>query len=88
MFEAEQNSITHDPILSEDLSQFYKEFAAFNDFYACFCDALAGVVVENQVMDAGTVEGVNRCSCWMKHRMEEFRTRLEAIQKKACNGIS
>ena len=83
MIEPEQIPTTQDSSLSEDLLQFYKEFAAFNDFYACFCDSLTGVVVEDQVMDAGTVEGINRCSCWMKHRMKEFRVRLEVIQEKA-----
>jgi len=79
MFEPEQKPTTQDSNLSEDLLQFYQEFAAFNDFHACFCDALAGVVVEGQVMDAGTIEGVNRCSRWMKHRMEEFTARLEVM---------
>jgi len=36
------------------------------------------VVVEEQAMDAGTVEGINRCAHWMQHRMETFRARLEA----------
>jgi len=60
------------------------QFAAYNDFYACFCDALADVVVEDQVMDAGTIEGISRCAHWMKHRMQEFRTRLKVLQEKAC----
>ena len=71
--------------LSDDLSQLYKEFAAFTDFYACFCDTLAGVAVDNEVVDTRTIQGVNRCCRWMKHRMEEFRVRLEAIQNKSCS---
>lgn len=83
MSEPEQKSTTQDLSLSEDLLQFYQEFAAFNDFYASFCATLADVVVEDQVMDAGTVEGVNRCARWLKYRMEEFKGRLEAIVRKS-----
>jgi len=83
MFEPEQKPTTQDSRLSDDLLQFYKEFAAFNDFYTSFCDALAEVVVEGQVVDVGTIEGINRCSRWMKHRMETFKARLEAIERKS-----
>jgi len=85
MFEFEQKSITSVSSLAEDLLQLSNEFTALNEFYTCFCDTLAEVLVEGQVMDAGTVEGISRCSRWLKFRMAEIRAKLDAMQKNACN---
>jgi len=85
VIELEQKTTNPDSSLAEELFQLHKEFAAFNDFYACFCDALAEVVEEDKTLDAGSVEGVCRCAHWMKHRMEGFSARLKAIQQKSCS---
>lgn len=37
-----------------------------------FCDAFAGMVSSGERPDISTLHGINRCSGWMKHRMEEF----------------
>lgn len=58
MSDPEQKPTTQDSSLSEDLLQFYKDFASFNDFHACFCDALAGEATDNEVMDTGTIQGL------------------------------
>lgn len=81
---SEQKTTTLDKSLAEDIQQLSREFAALNAFYTCFCDALAEVVVEGQVLDACTVEGVSRCSRWLKYRMAEIRAKLDAIQKNSC----
>ena len=83
MTDDEQKSTTPDSTLSEDLFQLYKEFAMFNRFCAGFCDTLAAVTAENEVIDTRTIQGVDRCCRWMKLRMEEFTGRLQAIQQKA-----
>ena len=80
-----QKTTTSDSNLAADHLQLFNEFTALNAFYACFCDTLADVLVAGQVLDAGTVEGVSRCSRWLKYRMAEIRTKLDAIQKQASN---
>ena len=83
MFELDQKTTIDDSSLSEDLLQLYNEFVEFNEYLAFFCDAFVGVVSNDQLLDTSTIHGINRCSRWLKHRMEEFRVRLEALQKKA-----
>lgn len=68
--------------LADELLVLSKEFTSFNTFYACFCDALAELMVEGRVLDGGTVEGVSRCSQWLKYRMQEMVKRLEAVQRR------
>ena len=88
MIQADQGTAIPASSLAEELAQLYKEFAAFNDFYACFCDTLAGVATDNEVIDTRTIQGVDRCCRWMKHRMEEFRVRLEVIYEKCQTRIA
>ena len=83
MFESEQKTTTSNSSLSDDLLQFYNEFAEFNEYHAFFCDAFAGVVADDEVLDTTTLHGIYRCSRWMKLRMEEFKARLEAMERKS-----
>lgn len=84
MFDPEQKTTTAEADLSVELMQFYNEFAEFNEYHAFFCDAFAGVVSVDELLDTSTTQGIHRCSRWMKHRMEEFKTRLEALLRKSC----
>jgi len=83
--DSSQKTTIVDSSLTEDLLQLSNEFTALNNFYACFCDTPADVLVEGQIMDAGTVEGVSRCSRWLRYRMAEIRAKLDAVQKQSCN---
>ena len=84
MFESEQKTTTTpNSNLSDDLLQFYNEFAEFNEYHAFFCDAFAGVVADDEVLDTTTLHGIYRCSRWMKLCMEEFKARREAIERKS-----
>ena len=67
---------------SEDLHQFYKEFTAFNETYAFFCDALA-MMGDEQKRDPNTIAGMQRCSRWLKQRMDDLRVQLERIQQQS-----
>lgn len=83
MFESKQKRTNPDLSLSDDLLQFYQDFAEFNEYHAFFCDAFAGVVTDDEVLDARTVHGINRCSRWMKTRMAEFQARIKTLQDKS-----
>lgn len=79
-----QKTTTSDSNLTKDLQQLTREFTALNAFYARFCDALADVLVEGRALDACTVEGLGRCSRWLKCCLDEIRVKLEVIQKESC----
>lgn len=86
MFESEQESVAQESSISKDLFHFYDEFAEFNDVCAFLCDAFVCVVARDDMLDASTVQGLFRCSYWMKSRMGEFKEKLNAIRKKSTTG--
>lgn len=83
MFELDQKTTIDDSSLSDDLLQLYNEFVEFNDYNAFFCDACAGVVSNDDLLDTSTIHGIHRCSRWMKSHMEEFKARLKALERKS-----
>lgn len=83
MFDPEQKTTTPASSLSEDLVQFYNDFSEFNEYHAFYCEAFAGVVSVDELMDSSTVHGIYRCTRWIRLRMEEFKARLEVIERKS-----
>lgn len=81
MVEPETKPTNPDPSQTRDLSQLSREFAAFNQFYACFCDTLVDMVVADEELDTGTVEGIHRCVRWMQYRLGEFSDRLNTLHE-------
>ena len=84
MFNFEQKTTTPHSNLSDDLLQLYHDFAEFNDYHSFFCDAFAGVVSDDAILATSTVFGFNRCTSLLKFRMEDFKSRVKALQDKAC----
>ena len=79
--EAEQKISSKDPVKTSYMEELHQEFTSLTYLHACFCDALAGVLVEGRVLDATTVEGLIRCAHWLQRRMDELRVRMEGQQK-------
>ena len=83
MCETEQKTTSSDESLATDIQKLSREFNSLKTFYACFCDALAEVLVEGRELDACTVEGISRSSRWLKCRIEEIGEKLDKIQKRS-----
>jgi hypothetical protein len=79
LLQAEQKTTNPSTTLAAELCQLERKCATFNAFYACFCDALAKVLVEDQVLDKDTIDGIKRSSHWLKLRLAELQAELESI---------
>lgn len=62
--------------------ELYDEFSEFSEQCAFLCDAFAAIPAQQELLEPGTIGGINFYSHWLKTRVLELKNELRKMYEQ------
>ncbi len=83
MCNLEKKSGDKKPPIVKQIIDFHDDLTKFNEYCGFLCDAFAGIVAHNDMLDSNSTSGFEHNAHWLKNRANKLREKFKGIKEQA-----